>query len=440
MCHATRVSGSLPETFTLREEPMVGEALWREVHRLFEMERCSKSAIARELGLDVKTVRRCLRQSEWTPYRRALRGDTLLVEHGEFLRRRAPEVGYSARILFQELVRHRGYRGSYDTVKRFVRPLREGLRVAERAAVRFETPPGLQSQIDWGEALVSFRSGRAVRHIFVLTLGFSRRAFSFVCRDEKLGTFLDAHERAFEYFGGRTREHLYDRPRTVCRPVGDGSVAWNPTFKSFAQHWGFEPRLCAPYRARTKGKVESGVKYFKRNFLPGRAFYDDLHFSEEIAEWMDTIADRRVHGTTHERPIDRFQRERASLVPTLGQPSFRLETRLVRVVASDFLVSVDTNRYSVPFRLIGRTGEVQRCQGRILIRHQGALVAEHEELPGRHALRILPEHGPGAIAHHGRKARTASADRGGGAWSDISVDVRDLALYDTLLPNAGGRP
>lgn len=437
MCD-TAVRGSLPENFTHREEPMVGEALWREVHRLLEVEKLSKSAIARELGLDVKTVRRCLRQREWTPYRRDPRRHTLLAEHAGFLRRRAPEVRYSARILFQELVRHRGYRGSYDTVKRFVRPLREDLRVAERAAVRFETAPGLQSQIDWGQALVPFRSGRAVRHIFVLTLGFSRRAFYWVSRDEKLGTFLDAHERAFEHFGGRTREHLYDRPRTVCRPVGDGSVEWNATFKSFAQYWGFEPRLCPPYRARTKGKVESGVKYFKGNFLPGRAFYDDLHLVEEMVEWMDAIADRRVHGTTHERPIDRFQREKAFLVPTLGQPSFRLETRLVRVVANDFLVSVDTNRYSVPFRLIGRTVEVQRRQGRILIRHQGELVAEHEELPGRHQVRILPEHGPGAVARNGRKPKGSTRSSAAAPWADVPVEVRDLTIYDALAHSPGG--
>ena len=84
--------------------------------------------------------------------------------------------------------------------------------------------------------------------------------------------FLDAHERAFEYFGGHTREHLYDRPRTVCQRAGEGRVVWNPTFKAFADYWGFEPHLCRPYRAQTKGKVESGVKYFKRNFLPGRGF------------------------------------------------------------------------------------------------------------------------------------------------------------------------
>lgn len=430
---------TLPAVTSRREEPMVREELWHEVHRLFNKSRWSKSGIARELGLDVKTVRRCLRQEEWRPYRRPPRQDTLLAAHAEFLTARAPEVEFSARILFQELVHSRGYRGSYETVKRFVRPLREELRVAERATVRFETPPGLQSQIDWGQALVPFRSGRAVRHIFVLTLGFSRRAFYLPCRNEQLGTFLDAHERAFEHFGGRTTEHLYDRPRTICRPAGEEGVEWNTTFKSFARYWGFEPRLCRPYRARTKGKVESGVKYFKINFLPGRVFYDDRHLSEAAAQWIAIIADRRVHGTTHERPIDRFRRERPFLVPTLGQPSFRLETHQLRVVADDFLVSLDTNRYSVPFRLIRRTVEVQRRDGRVVIRYQGAVVADHEELAGRHQVRILPEHGPGAIARATRRLRRPTPDPTGGPWANVAVEVRDLAVYEALTQSSGGQ-
>lgn len=430
--------GSLPAVESLREDPMVREELWREIHHLFKERRWSKSAIARELGLDVKTVRSCLRQAEWQPYRRAPRSHTLLAAHAAFLRQRAPEVRYSARILFQELVKERGYQGSYETVKRFVRPLREELVLAERATVRFETPPGQQSQIDWGQAVVPFRSGRSVRHIFVLTLGFSRRSFYLGARNEQLGTFLDAHERAFAHFGGRTTEHLYDRPRTVCRPVGEGAVEWNATFKSFAQYWGFEPRLCRAYRARTKGKVESGVKYFKINFLPGRVFYDDVHLSEALAEWTATIADQRVHGTTHERPIDRFAREQAFLVPTATQPSFRLETPQLRVVANDFLVNLDTNRYSVPFRLIGRTVEVQRRDGRVVIRYQGEVVAEHEEVSGRHQVQVQPAHGPGAIARTSRRPRRARTADHAARWNEVAVEVRDLAVYERLAQCAGG--
>jgi transposase len=416
---------------------MLREALWEEIHRLFTVEQWSKAAIARILDLDVKTVRRCLQQTAWRPYHRAPESDTLLTPYRAVLEARAPAVGYSAQILYQELTQRYGYTGSYDTVKRFVRPRREGRSLAEQAALRFETPPGLQSQIDWGQALVPFRHARAVRHFFVLTLGFCRRSFYLACRDERLHTFLDAHEQAFDHFGGHTKEHLYDRPRTVCRPTGEGGVIWNATFQSFAQYWGFEPRLCRAYRARTKGKVESGVKYLKRNFLPGRQFIDDLHLGEELGTWMSTVADQRIHGTTHERPIDRFAVERAHLVATAHQPAFRLEATYPRVVADDFLVTLDTNRYSVPFRLIGRTVEVQRDEGRILIRYQGQVVAEHDALPGRYQVRILPEHGPGAIARNPRQPRLQAVERPMRACNAPLIEVRDLAIYEACA-QAGG--
>ncbi len=326
---------------------MLRQALWEEIHRLFTVERWSNAAIARTLDLDRKTVRTCLAHAVWTPYQRPPQPDTLLTAHRTYLEARVPAVGYSAQILYQELTQRHGYMGSYQTVKRFVRPLRDAQERAARTSVRFETPPGLQSQIDWGQALVPFRAGQAVRHFFVLTLGYSRRSFYLACRDEQLPTFLDAHERAFDHFGGHTREHLYDRPRTVCRP-GEGGVTWNPTFLSFAKYWGFDPRLCQPYRAQTKGKVESGVKYLKRNFLPGRAFVDDRHLDEALLTWTTTVADQRIHGTTHERPIDRFATEQPHLLATTHQPAFRLEASYPRVVAEDFLVSPEFDTLNWP--------------------------------------------------------------------------------------------
>ena len=205
-----------PERQMLGEVEMVGRDRWEEIHRRAGAG-ASIRAIARELDLDRKTVRQCLRQTEWKPYQRATRSETLLTAHAEYLRRRASAVDYSAQVLFQEL-RGRQYEGSYETVKRFVRPLREMQLYAAVTRTRFETPPGLQSQIDWGQARVWLGAQRQVRHIFVLTLGYSRRSFYVPCLSEALGELLDAHEQAFTHFGGHTQEHLYDRPRTVCAP------------------------------------------------------------------------------------------------------------------------------------------------------------------------------------------------------------------------------
>src|SRR5260370_5012401 len=155
------------EVTPLGEGRMVREDCWREVHRLFHVERRSKSEIARQLALDRKTVRGILHEAVWQPYTRTERTATLLAEHVSYLQTRAPQVRYSARILFQEL-QARGDRGSYETVKRFVRPLRAVEQAARRAPVRFETAPGQQSQIDWGQSRISFRGRPAVLHVFIL--------------------------------------------------------------------------------------------------------------------------------------------------------------------------------------------------------------------------------------------------------------------------------
>jgi hypothetical protein len=185
-----------------------------------------------------------------------------------------------------------------------------------------------------------------------------------------------------------------------------------------------------------KGKVESGVKYVKRNFLPGRVFRDLEDFNAQLAAWLTEIADVRVHGTTHERPIDRFAGEAGVLAQAATQPSFLQAMRRERIVAEDWLVSIDSNRYSVPWRLIGKTVQVVRVGDRWHICYRGELVAEHPVLAGRHQLRVTPEHGPGAVARNARKrfaeasASPASAPCAHGLHG---VEVRDLAVYDELL-------
>jgi hypothetical protein len=267
-----------------------------------------------------------------------------------------------------------------------------------------------------------------------LTLGYSRRGYYRACANEQLGLFLESHEAAFEHFGGLTREHLYDRPRTVCEPVRGEGWRWNETFRSFARHWGFEPRVCAPYRAQTKGKVESGVKYVKRNFLPGRTFIDMEDVQAQLDEWTATIADLRIHGTTHQRPIDRFGEETSALLPSAGQGPFAERRHVARIVAEDYLVSFQSNRYSVPFGLIGKTVDVIPVGATLRVEYDGTLVAEHPLLAGKHQMRILPEHGPGAVTRNSRKRfGLAGAVEPPRWWGPAEVEVRDLSVYEEVV-------
>jgi hypothetical protein len=182
---------------------------------------------------------------------------------------------------------------------------------------------------------------------------------------------------------------------------------------------------------QTKGKVKSGVKYVKRNFVPGRVFRDLEDFNAQLATWQAAVADVREHGTTHQRPIDRFVDEAAALAPTAGHASFLQAMVRERVVADDWLVSIDGNRYSVPFMLIGKRVQVVRQGGSWVIRHRGAMVAEHPVLAGRAQLSVQPGHGPGAAA---RNARQRFATPGSSATADPApeVEVRDLAVYEEI--------
>lgn len=202
------IAASIPSR--LMAEPgevgMVRQDRWEEIHRL-ATERVAVAEIARRLDLDRKTVRRCLRQESWQAYRRVARSDTLLATHAEFLRERAPQVRYSARILFQELRQAHGYAGSYETVKLFVRPLRAEQALKGLTQRRFETPPGAQSQIDWGAGprVLPHTAGRVARvraHARLqsaqLLPGVRRRAAEPVprCARTRLRALRRAHARA----------------------------------------------------------------------------------------------------------------------------------------------------------------------------------------------------------------------------------------------------
>lgn len=179
------------------------------------------------------------------------------------------------------------------------------------------------------------------------------------------------------------------------------------------------------------------MKYVKRNFAPGRSFRDLEDFNAQLAAWQATVADQRIHGTTHQRPIDRFKDEAGALVPTAGHPGFLASMVRDRIVVSDWLVPIDGSRYSVPFALIGKTVQVVRQGGSWVIRHHGQVVAEHAVLAGGGQLSVCPDHGPGAALRNARQryagARAAAASPAQTMAAGRDVEVRELTVYEQLL-------
>jgi transposase len=228
-----------------------------------------------------------------------------------------PEL--SAVRLFEE-VRAAGYPGGLSQLKAFVRRVRP--RPAPEPVVRFETEPGHQAQVDFAE----FRFPWGKRFALLVVLGYSRLLWVQFYPRQTMGTVMRGLEAAFAAAGGVPRELLFDQLKAVIqddgRPWG-GRVLENPEFLRFAAHWGFRIRACRPYRARTKGKVERPVSYLRRGFVYGREFVGDDDLNAQALAWLDGTANRRVHGTTRERPRERFERDERALLQPLAARAYR---------------------------------------------------------------------------------------------------------------------
>lgn len=371
------------------EVELVSEGMGQAIRQL-RSRGMAKKAIARELGLDIKTVRKWLSR-EWSPQKRGERAE-ILAPYVETIRKRFAETGYNAVVMHREL-REAGSEASYVSVQRFVRPLRAAAQ-PEQASVRFETPPGGQAQVDWGQTGVWIGEQKVIVHLFVMVLGFSRRIFVRAYQNERIGSLLDGHEAAFAHFGGRTETILYDNPRTIVKQKDEatGQVEWNRRFKDRMDFYGVNIRLCRYYRAQTKGKVESGVKYVKRNALAGRRFESFEALGAWLDQWARTIADERIHGTTHERPSERFERdERVKMIPTERRPPSRECGSVRRRVSFDGFVEVETNRYPVPYEWCRGEAEVELGQSEVRIACQGRSVV-YERVLDKH--RVVRWSGP----------------------------------------------
>lgn len=280
--------------------------------------------IAREMGVSRNTVRRYLRDEEAARYKERPKRPAKLDPYKDYISARltaaAPDA-IQANVLLEE-IRARGYAGGYTMVKAYVAELRATAAPPEPAVVRFETDPGAQMQVDWA----SMRRGRSRLSVFVATLGWSRAAYAEFVADERVETLIGCHERAFLAFGGVPREVLYDNMKTVVidrDAYGPGKHRFHAALGDFAGHCGFRPRLCRPYRAQTKGKVERFIRYLRGGFyvpFSSRMAQDGLVVdapaaNAAVSRWLRETANARVHATTGAIPAERLEEERAALQP-----------------------------------------------------------------------------------------------------------------------------
>jgi transposase len=385
--------------------------------------------IARELRVGRGAVRRYLRGGEAAevqtrPARRAL----TVEERAEAVRLFDTTAEGNA-VVVKQLLAERGVNVHERTVQRIVEQHRRARRTAELATVRFETAPGHQMQIDFGEKRVSI-GGQLVRvMVFVAVLSYSRRIFVRAFRSQRHDDWREGLVGAFRHFRGVPQTVLIDNPRALVLSRVDGStVKLHPAFEAFCRDWDIVPRACQPYRARTKGKTERGVGYAKSNALAGRTFESWGELDAHLERWMQ-LADERIHGTTHQLPRERFERDEASALRALpARPMPVRQRRLVRRVASDCFVDVDTVRYSVPHELVRRSVEVLVGDDQVVVFDGSAVVARHRRCDEPHQRVVDPAHFTGLC-------RVTTTDRVAGAA--LQSYGRTLDDYAAAL---GGEP
>ena len=384
--------------------------------------------LAKEFGCARNTVRRYLRQGGPVAFRKPVRR-TAFDGLDEWLRERFFRHGGNADVVRQELASELGIVIGLRSVELRVHRWRRELKAQMRATVRFETAPGHQMQIDFGDTRVWIGGERVRVHLFVATLGYSRRLHIRASLRERQADWFEGMEGAFLRFGGVPAEVLFDNPKALVEhhDATTREVRFNGRLHAFARYWGFAPRACAPYRARTKGKDERGVGYVKKNAIAGRRFESWAALEAHLDRWMREVADQRMHGTTGVAPAERFAQEAGALRPLGARAPFGQLRDLVRKVQADCAIDLDTNSYSVPWRLIGESVQVVVLGGRVIVRHAGEVVADHALCRGRRQRIVERAHLAGVVGAAG-PVRSAPAD-----IVPPPALLRPLAEYEALV-------
>ena len=351
------------------------------------------SAIARELGVDRKTVRKCIARGLEPPVSGPRKSRQRRIDpFVPYLRERVTTYpALTGRRLLREL-RERGYEGGYTAVTDTLREIRPARLPAFE--VRFETPPGEQAQVDFAQFQLQFTDEPTITRIvwlFSFVLGYSRLIWARFVLHQDMQAVLRCHMAAFEAIGGVPHEILYDRMKTAVIGEAGGSIVYNRALIDFARHYGFQPKACRPYRAKTKGKVERPFRYIREDFFLGRSLRNLDDLNAELRRWLDTVANPRVHATTQRVVNEAFAEEKPHL-KLLPLAPFRSVLKLERRVSHEGMVSVGGNLYSVPDATRKRVVEVHTLADEVRIFEDGALIAAHPVLDGRHQRRVAIGH------------------------------------------------
>src|SRR3989338_546829 len=365
------------------------------VLHLYYSEHLGYRPIARQLGIDRKTVRAIIWRRKVKMSTEINERPSQLDQHLDFIKGVFKnDASLPATVILQHL-RKRGYGGSHSSVQKYVKNLRPVLRPRE-AFLRLEFLAGECAQVDWAEFGDVFSDGVKI-HAFVMVLCYSRKMYVEFTRAEKFEDFIRCHENGFKYFGGVPKECWYDNLATAVTERLGKIVRFNSKFMAFCGHHGFMPYACNPASGNEKGRVESGIKYIRLNFWPGRSFKDFYDLRTQGFEWINTVANKRKHRSTQQIVDLLFENEEKSRLLCLNPDPYNTDEVKSFLVQPDFHVVYDTNRYSVPWTLVAMTITAKINDEELKIFYNEKFVTKHERSYHKNKIFTKPEHENGLL-------------------------------------------
>jgi len=378
---------------------MINYELFAKIKHLKEHEGLTAPQIAGELAIDVRTVRKWL-DAAFRPKKITPRSSKLDPFKSDIVRMLETHP-YTATQIFQRICEE-GFDGGYSIVKRYVRKVRPP---KSPAFLKLSFAPGECAQVDWGSyGAVDVGSTRRKLSFFVMVLCYSRMMYVEFTVSQTMEHFLGCHQNAFDFFGSVPKKIMVDNLKSAVlkRIVGQTPVL-NPKYLDFANHYGFSIAPCNIGKGNEKGRVENAVGYVKKNFLAGLNIPDFSAIGPAARNWLDAIANVRIHGETRQKPLHLFEKERPFLNPLPVNP-FDIATVSQVRASSQFRITIDTNRYSVPAEYSGTRLTLKTYPDRLCVYSKDKLIARHVRSYDRYQDFEDPDH-PKELLNQRKKAR-----------------------------------
>jgi len=388
----------------------------------------SYSQIAKKYNIDRRTAKKYALSDAKPAYELSHPKPSKLDAYKSQIDTWLEEAPYSAVRIYEKL-KEQEFNGSYTLIKDHVKSMKMSLN--EKATVRFETMPGLQSQVDWAffdDHYILENGKKKKLYCFLMILGYSRMRYIEFTTSMNTNSLIGCHINAFRYFGGYSEEILYDNMKQVVikRLLKQEESTLNKQFEDFAGFYGFKPVLCRPYRGQTKGKIERTVSFVRSNFMTGIKYKSLADLNSQAHGWCNKV-NAIKHATTGEVPFERLPKE--NLSPLVRE--YIIENINLRKVGKDCLISYNANQYSVPSQYVGKDVAVVALGSMLAAYHEGKQIALHRISYAKKDMVVNPVHYQRLTLKQGFDIENTLFIND--ELIDKSVAAHDLSIYDEVI-------